>query len=203
MPSRRLHGGPLFYTPSPGSSWFTLKVLGILGGANRDGNTAKLVEEVLAGAREAGHETVLIKLVDEKINHIGYSKGKSTFPKDDFEAIKPHLEDMGAIVIGAPIWYSTVDSRTHAFIQRLYYYSSYYSEENRKRWPKGVKAVNIITYAQSDPHYYDQVLIWLKTIEKDYGMNGIKEIVAENTGEKPVKTRKDLLKKAHELGQKL
>jgi len=44
-----------------------LKVLGILGGANRDGNTAKLVEEVLAGAREAGHETVLIKLVDEKI----------------------------------------------------------------------------------------------------------------------------------------
>jgi multimeric flavodoxin WrbA len=181
----------------------TLKVLGILGGANRDGNTAKLVEEVLAGAREAGHETVLIKLVDEKINHIGYSKGKSTFPKDDFETIKPHLEDMGAIVIGAPIWYSTVDSRTHAFIQRLYYYSSYYSEENRKRWPKGVKAVNIITYAQSDPHYYDQVLTWLKTIEKDYGMKGIKEIVAENTGEKPVKTRKDLLKKAHELGQKL
>ena len=34
-------------------------------------------------------------------------------------------------------------------------------------------------------------------------MKGIKEIVAENTGEKPVKTRKDLLKKAHELGQKL
>jgi multimeric flavodoxin WrbA len=180
-----------------------LKVLGILGGANREGNTDKLVEEVLAGAREVGHETVLIKLVDEKIGHIGYNKGKSTFPKDDFEAIKPHLEAMGAIVIGAPIWYSTVDSRTHAFIQRLYYYSSYYSEENRKRWPKDVKAVNIITYAQSDPHYYDQVLTWLKTIEKDYGMKGIKEIVAENTGEKPVEIRKDLLKKAYELGRKL
>ncbi len=180
-----------------------MKVLGILGGANRNGNTARLVEEVLAGAREAGHETVLIKLVDEKIGHIGYSKGESTFPKDDFDSIKPHLETMGAIVIGAPIWYSTVDSRTHAFIQRLYYYSSYYSEENRKRWPTGVKAVNIITYAQSDPHYYDQVLAWLKTIEKDYGMKGIKEIVAENTGEKPVETRKDLLKKAGEIGKKL
>ncbi len=135
-----------------------MKVLGILGGANKDGNTAKLVEEVLAGARDAGHETVLIKLVDEKIGHIGYRNGEATFPKDDFEVIKPHIETMGALVIGAPIWYSTVDSRTHAFIQRLYYYSSYYSEENRKRWPKGVKAVNIITYAQSDPHYYDQVL---------------------------------------------
>ena len=180
-----------------------MKVLGILGGANRDGNTAKLVDEVLAGAREAGHETILVKLVDERIGHIGYSKGTSTFPKDDFEAIKPHLETMGAIIIGAPIWYGTVDSRTHAFIQRLYYYSSYYSEENRKRWPKGVKAVNIITYAQSDPHYYDQVLSWFKTIEKDYGMKGIKEIVAEDTGEKPVETRKDLLKRAREIGKKL
>jgi multimeric flavodoxin WrbA len=180
-----------------------LKVLGILGGANRDGNTAKLVEEVLAGAKEAGHETVLIRLVDEKIGHIDYCKGESTFPKDDFDAIKPHLETMGAIVIGAPIWYSTVDSRTHAFIQRLYYYSSYHSEENRKKWPKGVKAVNIITYAQSDPHYYDQVLAWLKTIEKDYDMKNVKEIVAEDTGEKPVETRRDLLIRAHNIGKKL
>jgi multimeric flavodoxin WrbA len=181
----------------------SLKVLGILGGAKRDGNTAKLVEEVLAGARETGHEITIIKLVDAKIGHLGDKNGETTFPKDDFEAIKPHIETMGALVIGAPIWYSTVDSRTHAFIQRLYYYSGYYSEENRKRWPRGVKAVNIITYAQSDPHYYDQVLTWLKTIEKDYGMKNIKEIVAENTGEKPVETRKDLLKRAHEIGKKL
>ena len=80
-----------------------MKVLGILGGANRDGNTAKLVAEVLTGAKEAGHETVIIRLVDEKIDHIGYSKGESTFPRDDFEEIKPHLETMGAIIIGAPI----------------------------------------------------------------------------------------------------
>ena len=63
--------------------------------------------------------------------------------------------------------------------------------------------MNIITYAQSDPHYYDQVLQWLKTIEKDYGMKGIKEIVAEDTGEKPVETRRDLLKKAYNIGKKL
>jgi multimeric flavodoxin WrbA len=180
-----------------------LKVLGILGGANRDGNTAKLVEEVLLGANESGHETVLIRLVDEKIGHIGYRGGKSIFPRDDFEKIKLHLETMGAIVFGAPIWYSTLDSRTHTFIQRLYYYSGYYSDENRKKWPKGVKAVNIITYAQSDPHYYDRVLEWLKAIEKDYGMKSIKEIIAEDTSEKPVQTRRELLRRAHNIGKKL
>jgi hypothetical protein len=45
--------------------------------------------------------------------------------------------------------------------------------------------------------------LWFKTIEKDYGMKGIKEIVAEDTGEKPVETRKDLLKRAREIGKKL
>ena len=180
-----------------------MRVLGIVGGAKKDGNTVKLVEEVLAGAREAGHETVLFKLVETKIGHLGDRNGETTFPRDDFDEIMPHLESMGALVLGAPIWFSTVDSRTHAFIQRLYYYSSYYSEKNRSRWPKGVKAVNIITYGWDDPHIYDGVLVWLKEMEKGYGMKNIKGIIAEGTGEKPVETRKTLLERARDIGRKL
>jgi multimeric flavodoxin WrbA len=180
-----------------------LKVLGIVGGAKHYGNTVSLVEEVLAGAREAGHETVLFKLVDMQIGHLGDDNGKTTFPKDDFDKIKPHIESMGALVFGAPIWFSTVDSRTHAFIQRLYFYSSFHSKENKKLWPKGAKAVNIITYGWDDPHIYDGVLDWLKNMEKGYDMKNIKGIVAENTGEKPVVDRKSLLKKARDAGRKL
>jgi multimeric flavodoxin WrbA len=180
-----------------------MKVLGIVGGAKQEGNTVKLVEEVLAGAKEVGHETILFKLVDMQIGHIGDENGNATFPKDDFDKIKPHIETMGALVLGAPIWFGTVDSRAHAFIQRLYYYSSYYDEENRKKWPKGAKAVNILTYGWDDPHIYDGVLDWLKDMEKGYGMKNIKGLVAENTGEKPVSSRKNLLKKAREIGKKL
>ena len=39
-----------------------MKVLGILGGAKRDGNTAKLVGEVLAGAKEVGMKPSYIGL---------------------------------------------------------------------------------------------------------------------------------------------
>ena len=180
-----------------------MKVLGIVGGAKRNGNTVKLVEEVLAGAQEAGHDTVIIKLVDMKIGHLEDRNGAITFPKDDFEKIKPHLESMGALVLGAPIWFSTVDSRTHAFIQRLYWYSSYYSEENKATWPKEAKAVNCITYGWDDFHVYDGVLNWLKEMEKGYGMKNIKGIVAEATGEKPVESRKALLKKARDIGRNL
>jgi len=181
----------------------SLKVLGIVGGAKGNGNTVRLVEEVLAGAREAGHETILFKLVETKIGHLGDRNGETTFPRDDFDEIKPYIESMGALVLGAPIWFSTVDSRTHAFIQRLYYYSSYYSEENRKRWPKAAKVVNVITYGWDDPHIYDGVLDWLKEMEKGYNMKNIKSIVAEGTGDKPVETRKALLKKARDTGRKL
>ena len=133
----------------------------------------------------AGHETILFKLVGDENRPLGDRGGEVTFPKDDFKEIKPHIESMGALVLGAPIWFSTVDSRTHAFIQRLYYYSSYYSEENRTKWPSGAKAVNVITYGWDDPHIYDGVLKWFKDMEKGYGMKNIQGIAAENTGEKP------------------
>ncbi len=180
-----------------------MKVLGIVGGSKSNGNTVKLVEEVLAGAREAGHETVLFKLAEMNIGHIGDSNGEVTLPSDDFDRIKPHIESMGALVLGAPIWYGTVDSRTHVFIQRLYYYSTYYSGENRAKWPKGSKAIDVITYGWDDPHVYDGVLDWLKDTWKGYGMKSIKGIAAENTGEKPVETRKALLKRARDAGRKL
>jgi multimeric flavodoxin WrbA len=193
----------LLYRTHLGCIGILLKVLGIVGGAKSEGNTVKLVEEVLAGAREAGHETVLFKLGELEIGHLGEKDGETTFPIDDFEKIKPHIESMGALVLGAPIWYSTVDSRTHTFIQRLYWYSGYYSEENKAKWPKGAKAINCITYGWDKPHVYDEVLDWMKEIEKSYGMKKIKGFAAANTGEKPVENRKNLLKRAHEAGSKL
>lgn len=180
-----------------------MKVLGIVGGSKSNGNTVKLVEEVLTGAREAGHETILFKLSEMSIGHIGDRGGEVTFPIDDFDEIMPHIESMGAFVLGAPIWFSTVDSRTHTFIQRLYYYSRYHSDANRKKWPAGAKAVNVITYGWDDPHIYDGVLKWLKDMEKGYGMKNIRGIAAENTGKKPVVTRRVLLKKARDAGRKL
>jgi len=46
-----------------------MKVLGVVGGARREGNTSRLVEEVLNGAREAGHEIILFRLADMDIRH--------------------------------------------------------------------------------------------------------------------------------------
>ena len=42
----------------------------MLGGLNRDGNTAKLIGAVLDGATEAGHDVVFIRLSGLRVRHI-------------------------------------------------------------------------------------------------------------------------------------
>jgi len=179
-----------------------MKVVGIIGGPKADGNTYRLVRAVLDGALEAGHTVVTWKLKDTYIGHLGYHEGELKFPFDDFEKMRPDLESMGALVIGAPIWYGQVDSRTLNWINRTYFYSSYYSEENAKLWPNA-QPVNIITYGQEDEHVYDNVLEWLDGIWDGYGMKKSINLVAAGTGENPVEGRKDLLKRGREIGRSL
>ena len=179
-----------------------MKVVGIIGGPKHDGNTYKLVRAVLDGALEAGHTVVTWRLRDIQIGHVGYFEDKIIFPLDDFEKMQPDLESMGALVLGAPICYDQVDTRTFNFINRTYYYNKYYSEENAEKWPNA-QPVNVITYGQEDEDAYDNVLDWLDGIWNWYGMKKSINLVAAGTGENPVENREELLKKAKEIGRNL
>ncbi|HUV33912.1 MAG TPA: flavodoxin family protein, partial [Candidatus Desulfaltia sp.] len=82
-----------------------MKIIGVVGGPRKTGNTARLVEEVLAGAREAGHETHRFYLGEMEIRPLDHDGGGYVYPEDDFESMMPHLETMGGIVMGTPIYY--------------------------------------------------------------------------------------------------
>jgi len=179
-----------------------MKVVGIIGGPKHDGNTFKLVRAVLDGALEAGHTVVTWRLRDIQIGHIGYFEDKVLFPLDDFDQMQPDLESMGAMVLGAPIWYGHVDTRTFNFINRTYYYNKYHSEENALKWP-AAKPVNVITYGREEEDAYDSVLEWLDGVWNWYGMQKSTNLVAASTGENPVEKRKELLKRAKEIGRSL
>ena len=116
--------------------------------------------------------------------------------------MQPDLESMGALVLGAPIWYGQVDTRTFNFINRTYYYNKYYSEDNAKLWPNA-KPVNIITYGQKEEDAYDNVLEWLDGIWNWYDMQKSINLVAAGTGDNPVENRQELLEQAREIGRSL
>ena len=179
-----------------------MKVVGIIGGPKLDGNTFKLVRAVLDGALDAGHTVVTWRLRDIYIGHLGYMEGEIKVPFDDFEKMQHDLETMGALVIGAPIWYGHVDTRTMNFINRTYQYNRSYSEENSAKWPK-VKVVNVLTYAKEEEDAYDHIFDWYKEIWDWYGMTPQINLAAAGTDITPVEARKDLIKRAKEIGRNL
>jgi multimeric flavodoxin WrbA len=179
-----------------------LKVVGIIGGPKNDGNTFRLVRAVLDGALDAGHTVVTWKLKDVYIGHLGHFAGETLPPNDDFEKMQVDLESMGALVIGSPVWYGHVDTRTFNFINRTYVYNKHYSEQKAEKWPKA-KAVNVLTYGQKDENAYDNILDWYKMIWDWYGMTESINLVAAGTGKNPVEKRHDLIKRAKEIGRNL
>lgn len=181
-----------------------MKVLGIVGSPRRDGNTAKMVEVVLEGAKEAGHETERFYLCDLDIGPIEAENGKLVYPEDDMVRLYPHIESMGALVLGTPIYYDYVSSRTKLFIDRLVYYSKSHGEEYRRRFPKGVKSINIITYEWDKADAYDQVLEWMNgRMEHYWDTKVVGNLKAEGTTRKPVADRESLLEKARQMGRNL
>jgi multimeric flavodoxin WrbA len=179
-----------------------LKVVGVIGGPKTDGNTFKLVRAVLDGALDAGHTVVTWRLRDIYIGHLGYFADEILPPNDDFEKMQADLESMDALVIGSPIWYGHVDTRTMNFINRTYVYNRSFSEENAEKWPK-VKVVNALTFAKKEETAYDHIFDWYKEIWDWYGMTEQINLVASGTDEHPVSDRKDLIKKAKEIGRNL
>jgi len=181
-----------------------MRVLGIVCGPHRMGNTALLVRRVLEGAEERGYETELICLSDLQINPL--SEGPEdpygvSFPKDGMEKVYRALERMDVLVFGTPIYYDHVSSRAKLFIDRLYYYNQ---PTVRERFPRGARAVLIITYEWDNPEAYEEVLEWLKrTLEHYWKMRVVATLKAEGTRKRPVAGREDLLKKAKEIGLNL
>jgi multimeric flavodoxin WrbA len=179
-----------------------MKVIGMVGSPRSQGNTARLVEEVLAGAKDAGNETHIFYLGEMKIKPLEYGEEGYVYPEDDFTSLMPHLETMDGIVIGTPIYYDQVSSRTKLFIDRLYYYSMSHGAEYRKRFPDGVKCVNVITCGWDHPNAYDEVLEWMNGRMKNYWkMKVIGDLKCYGSHKRPIRDNESLLAEARELGK--
>lgn len=176
-----------------------MKVLGIVGGPNPAGNTGLLVKTVLEGAQSSGHVTTLFNLAELDVGHLTAKDQKITYPKDDMEKLYPHIESMGALVIGSPIYFEAWDSRAVTFLNTLYVYS----EARKGRFPKGAKVVNCITYGWDKIGAYDKIHDWAEGMEKYLGLQPAGRLSAEGTGSKQVSKRNDLLEEARNIGSKL
>lgn len=98
-----------------------MKVLGVSGSPICDGNTDRAIKIVLDAT---GLETEFVKLVDFKVAPciacLGCVKTNRCVINDDGILMAEKAKEADALVIGGFTPYSTLDSRTKAFIERLY-----------------------------------------------------------------------------------
>lgn len=103
-----------------------MKVLGVVGSMRKEGNTEKLVQAVLEGAKEAG-PTVRTQLVHLSTLEIGPCQGcyevcaKTPYRcsvKDDFQGLVGKMDDADALVLGSALYFP-VPARLVALCERL------------------------------------------------------------------------------------
>lgn len=101
----------------------TKKVLGILGSPRVKGNTADMLEAVLAGARAEGADTERLDLAKMKVNpciecRMCDATASCAHRTDDMDVVYRRVREVDAIVLASPIFFMGVSAQTKAMIDR-------------------------------------------------------------------------------------
>jgi len=101
-----------------------MKVLGIVCSPRRRGNTEIMVEEALAGAKEAGADVELVTVADKSIAPCDGCESCQETRKcrieDDMQQIYAKLLEADGIIFGTPVYFWSVSAQAKALIDRTY-----------------------------------------------------------------------------------
>lgn len=111
-----------------------MKIIAVNGSPRKKWNTHILLEKCLEGAKEAGAQTEIINLYDIHFKgctscfacKLKGSNLKKCAMKDELETVLEKICDCDALVLGSPIYFTSVSGEMRSFMERLLFpYSSY------------------------------------------------------------------------------
>ena len=177
-----------------------IRVLGIVGSPRRGGNTETLVDEVLAGAKEAGAEIKKILLNDLKIGHCqgcnACSKNGQCKYSDDMDIINEEMSKSSAFVYGTPVYYWGPTSIFKTFSDRLL-------ATSRKGYIRNKKIALVVPLGGSES--VARHTVGMITDAANYrGADLVGQVVTPGTMErKDLDNKPEVLQRARDLGKKL
>ena len=99
-----------------------MKVLGIAGSPRHGGNTDLLLEQAVAGARDAGAETEIIVLHDLNISPCRHCDGcleaGRCVIEDDMQWIYTRLRESDRLIVASPVFFMGLTAQTKMMIDR-------------------------------------------------------------------------------------
>lgn len=130
-----------------------MKIIAFNGSPRRNGNTAKLLKEALRGAAASGADTEYVDLYS--LNYKGciscfYCKRKdkdhgTCIVKDDLSPFLTKAKEADALLFGSPIYFMSLTSGMHAFLERLFFSNYIYSAEIPSVFGKKIPSAFIYT----------------------------------------------------------
>ncbi len=189
-----------------------ISVLGIAGGTRRSGNSETLLERALAGARDVGANTELVRLLDLSINPCICPQSEDCLLTgvctvlDDMQALYAKLRSVDLIYIAFPIAFRGVPAQTKALYDRTQpMWVRKYVMGQQLRWDtKPGRALIIATADRDDPTEFDGAVqatrSWLVSM---HFLEAERLLVSRVARQTDVQGKPDSLAEAYELGARL
>jgi multimeric flavodoxin WrbA len=131
-----------------------MKIIAINGSPRKKWNTATLLEKAIEGGRAQGATTELIHLYDLEYKGCiscfacklrgGKSYGKCAV-QDDLTSVLKKIEDVDALILGSPIYFTTVTGEMRSFMERLLFPYHMYTDPPRSLFPRSIRTGLIYT----------------------------------------------------------
>ncbi|MGA7720358.1 MAG: flavodoxin family protein [Ignavibacteriaceae bacterium] len=139
-----------------------MKLIAVCGSARKQGNTSKMLHQVIEGAKSAGAETEFVNLfdLDYKDCMSCYAcklKGRKSFGhctlNDELKPLLECIEQSDVIVLGSPVYYGNLSGQMRSFTDRLLFQYLDYGGTGTGPKPKNFKTALIATMNVNDEIY--------------------------------------------------
>ena len=146
-----------------------IKIVAIYGSPRRKGNTARLLQRAVEGAREGGAEVEEIILRDLKMSPCleiyGCKNAGECRLKDDFQTARDQILASQGLMLASPVFFYTVSAHTKILMDRFQslWVKKYWIDETRKGQPNTQrKGLFIAVGATKGKKLFDGILLSLK-----------------------------------------
>jgi multimeric flavodoxin WrbA len=182
-----------------------MKILALSASPHPHGNSAHLVDELLAGAREVGAQTERLDINAMSIKGCQGDYACKRFGKcgvkDDMQTIYQKIDEADAVVFASPVYMLNINAQLKTVMDRLFHYMNM-DLSSRINPPK--RSALIVTQGQPDAELFKP---YLSAIPQILGMLGFGEthmLLGEGLRAPDEATKRpDLQARAREIGKQL
>jgi multimeric flavodoxin WrbA len=183
-------------------------ILAFNGSPRKKGNTATIIESILAGARSKGAQTTEVSLHDIDLKGCQGCRSCRKNPgfcaqKDDLSPYLEEIKNCSGMVVGCPIYMYRISGQMKLFVDRIYsLYAGLPEGGYRSVVPPGKTYALVTSQGAPGPEQYNKSIRYLSGMTgSGLGMEVVGQIIHADSHEIPAVQDKALLEKAYAIGR--